>query len=119
MKKLSILLLLIICLLFSACSNGGALTDAATEPVPADYGKSIELAITEFNTVFSEFDGLKIEETTTMARTDDNSDIVIQIAYSSDNGSGTYGFLYKKDASGNDELIEQGEDVTIDNLIKK
>ena len=53
-----------------------------------------------------------------MARTDDAKEIVVQIEYSSNNGSGVYGFLYNLDDYANPELIEHGQDVTIDNLLK-
>lgn len=53
-----------------------------------------------------------------MARTDDVKEIVVQIEYSSSNGSGVYGFLYNLDDYANPELIEHGRDVTIDNILK-
>lgn len=56
-------------------------------------------------------------ETSTMVRTDDNSLIVIQFTYTSDNGNGIYGFEYQKDNYGNYGLVRHGEDVTIDNLV--
>ena len=52
-----------------------------------------------------------------MVRTDDNSLIVIQFTYTSDNGNGIYGFEYQKDNYGNYGLVRHGEDVTIDNLV--
>ena len=52
-----------------------------------------------------------------MARTDDAKEIVVQFKYSSSNGNGLYGFLYTIDEYGNHELMQHGEDITIDNLI--
>ena len=43
---------------------------------------------------------------------------VVQITYTSDNGDGVYGFEFTKDSYGNWEILQQGEDVTIDNLVK-
>ena len=34
------------------------------------------------------------------------------------NGNGIYGFEYQKDDNGNYELLQQGEDITIDKLVK-
>lgn len=91
---------------------------AEIENVSTDYGKVIELAKEEFNEIFKEIENLKIEETTTMARTDDAKEIVVQIEYSSNNGDGVYGFLYNLDDYANPELIKHGQDVIIDNLLK-
>lgn len=93
-------------------------TETKTEEVSADYGKVIEIAKDEFYSVFSEFDDLEINETTTMARSNDENHVVIQFKYESGNGSGIYGFEYQKDGYGNYELLQQGEEVTIDNLVK-
>ena len=70
------------------------------------------------NSLYLEFENLKIEETTTMARTDEAKEIVVQIEYSSNNGDGVYGFLYNLDDYSNPELLQQGADITIDNLLK-
>ncbi len=117
MKK-TILTLIFICLLLSGCSETGSHTDTKTETVSADYGKVIEIAKDEFCSVFSELDDLEITETATMVRSNDENHIVIQFKYESSNGSGIYGFEYQKDDYGNYELIQKGEDVTIDNLVK-
>ena len=44
--------------------------------------------------------------------------LIEPIKYSSSNGNGLYGFLYTIDEYGNHELMQHGEDITIDNLIK-
>lgn len=115
--------LVFVMLLISICGLSGCkdnVSDEAPEieAVSSDYGKVIELAKEEFNEIFKEFENLKIEETATMARTDDAKEIVVQIEYSSKNGDGIYGFLYNLDDYTNPELMEHGQDVTIDNLLK-
>ena len=119
MKRLLIFIMVLasICGL-SGCNGNVPEESPGVESVSSDYGKVIELAKAEFNEVFKEFENLKIEETTTIARTDDAKEIVVQIEYSSNNGSGVYGFLYNLDDYANPELIEHGQDVTIDNLLK-
>ena len=46
------------------------------------------------------------------------TNIVVQITYTSDNGDGVYGFEFAKDAYGNWEILQKGEHVTINNLLK-
>ncbi len=118
MKRILVLLTVFVMLALSACNNTSNI-DVATESVPADYRKSIEIAKSEFLTLFSEFEELEITNTSTMTRTDDASHIVIEISYSSKNGDGVYGFEMKKDEYGNYELLKQGEDVTINNLVNQ
>ena len=119
LKRIIVLTLVFICLLsLCGCNNNTADTTAEHEAVSADYGKVIDLAKEEFAEVFKEFENVQIEETTTMARTDDAKEIVVQFKYSSSNGNGLYGFLYTIDAYGNHELMQHGKDITIDNLIK-
>ena len=112
-----IMVLVSICGL-SGCNGNAPEETPGVESVASDYGKVIELAKAEFNEVFKEFENLKIEETTTMARTDEAKEIVVQIEYSSNNGDGVYGFLYNLDDYSNPELLQQGENITIDNLMK-
>lgn len=88
------------------------------EVVSKDYGKVIELAKSEFNYIFKEFEDIQIEETVTMARTDDENEIVVQIKYSSSNGDGVYGFIYNLEDYANPELIQHGKNVTVDNLLQ-
>lgn len=96
MKRIIVLTLVFICLLsLCGCNNNTADTTAEHEAVSADYGKVIDLAKEEFAEVFKEFENVQIEETTTMARTDDAKEIVVQFKYSSSNGNGLYGFLYE------------------------
>ena len=118
MKRIIALSLALVCLLgLCGCNNNNADSPAEHEAVSAEYGKVIELAKEEFAEVFKEFEDVQIEENTTMARTDDAKEIVVQFKYSSSNGNGLYGFLYTIDEYGNHELMQHGEDITIDNLI--
>lgn len=116
--KRLILILLTFCLLFAGCAETGAGEIPITEEVPVDYGKVIEIAKEEFYDLFSEFSDLKITETSTSARTDDGRHIIVEIKYSSENGSGAYGFENLKDDHGNFELLSRGEDVGTDNFTK-
>ena len=119
MKRIIGLTLAFVCLLgLCGCNNNNADSPAEHEAVSADYGKVVDLAKEEFAEVFKEFEDVQIEETTTMARTDDAKEIVVQFKYSSSNGNGLYGFLYTIDEYGNHELMQHGKDITIDNLIK-
>ena len=119
MKRLLVFIMVLVSICgLSGCNGNAPEETPGVESVSSDYGKVIELAKEEFNEIFKEFENLKIEETTTMARTDDAKEIVVQIEYSSNNGSGVYGFLYNLDDYANPELIEHGQDVTIDNLLK-
>ena len=118
MKRIIALTLAFVCLLGLCGCNNNADSPAEHEAVSADYGKVIDLAKEEFAEVFKEFEDVQIEETTTMARTDDAKEIVVQFKYSSSNGNGVYGFLYNLDDYANPELIQHGEGITIDNLIK-
>lgn len=117
MKKATILLLLMCFVTLSACSNSPS-TNVAEERVPVSYGKPIELAKGEFDAIFTEYDGLEITDIATLSRTDEATNIVVQITYISDRGDGVYGFEYIKDEYGNWDILQQGEDVTIDNLVK-
>ena len=119
MKRIIALTLAFVCLLgLCGCNNNNADSPAEHEAVSADYGKVIDLAKEEFAEVFKEFEDVQIEETATMTRTDDAKEIVVQIKYSSSNGDRVYGFLYNLDDYANPELIQHGEDITIDNLLK-
>ena len=119
MKRIIVLTLVLVCLFgVCGCNNNNDDTPTEHKAVSADYGKVIELAKEEFTEVFKEFEDVQIEETTTMARTDDAKEIVVQFKYLSSTGNGLYGFLYTIDEYGNHELMQHGEDITIDNLIK-
>ena len=116
-KPLLFLLTLLLVLAFSACSNSPeANVEEAT--VSVSYGKPIEIAKEEFEAIFAEHEGLEITETVTLSRTDEADNIVVQITYTSDNGAGVYGFEFAKYTYGNWEILQQGEAVTIDNLVK-
>ena len=117
MKRIIALTLALVCLLGLCGCNNNADSPAEHEAVSADYGKVIDLAKEEFAEVFKEFEDVQIDETTTMARTDDANEIIVQFKYSSNNSNGLYGFLYSIDEYGNYELMQQGDNVTIDNLI--
>lgn len=118
MKKLIRVLCVLFCVIGLVGCNNVADNTAETEVVSKDYGKVIELAKAEFNDIFKEIEDIQIEETTTMARTDDENEIVVQIKYSSKNGSGVYGFVYNLEDAANPELIQHGEHVNIDNLLQ-
>ena len=119
MKKIIALILILICLLsLCGCNNNTDDTTVEHEAVSADYGKVIDLAKSEFAEVFKEFENVKIEETATMTRTDNAKEIVVQFKYSSSNGDGVYGFLYNLDDYANPELVQHGEDITIDSLLE-
>lgn len=117
MKKKLILLILITMLVLSACTNSPN-TDFVVVGVTVSYGKPIELAKEEFETIFAEYEGLEITDTATLSRTDQATNIVVQITYTSDRGDGVYGFEYIQDEYGNWDILQQGEDVTIDNLVE-
>ena len=117
MKRIIILVFLLVFLLgLSGCNN---ITDASaqTEVVSSDYGKVIDLAEEEFADVFNAFENIQIEETSTITRTDDAKEIVVQFKFSSSNGNGVYGFLYSLNDYANPELMQHGEDISIDNLL--
>ena len=118
MRKIIALTLALVCILgLYGCNNNTADSTTKHEAVSADYGKVIELAKAEFAEVFKEFENVQIEETSTMTRTDDAKEIVVQFKYSSSNGNGVYGFLYNLDDYANPELVQHGKDITIDNLL--
>ncbi len=116
-KTLLLLLTLLLVFVSSACSNSPE-ANVEEAGVSVSYGKPIELAKEQFETVFAEYEGLEITETATLDRTDEANTIVVQITYTSDNGDGVYGFEFAKDSYGNWEILQQGEDVTIVNLVR-
>ncbi len=119
MKKIIRFIFISTCILgLIGCNGNGSDSTAETEIVLTDYGNVIVLAKAEFSEIFKQYENLKIEETSTMTRTDDAKEIVVQIKYTSGNGNGIYGFVYNLDDYANPELIQHGEDVTIDNLLK-
>lgn len=127
-RKIAMALWLAFILSLAGCGNvsGGDKSkphrveaSAETEEMPADYGDALILAQDEFNRTFAEFANLQITETSTMARTAGTERVVIQFRYSSDNGNGVYGFEIEKTAAGSYDIVKQGENVTIDNLVKE
>ena len=53
-----------------------------------------------------------------MARTDGEENVIVQIRYTSPQGDGVYGFEYSLEDYANPELIQHGENVTIDSLLE-
>lgn len=116
-RVIALLLTLIMALALSACANP---PDAKTgeNPAAVSYERPQELAREEFETVFGEYEGLEITSMATLSRTDEAANVVIRITYTWDRGNGVYGFAYGKDESGNWELLQQGANVTADDLMK-
>ncbi len=117
MKKLIALILALVCLNLIGCNNADDNTPK-TENVSIDYGTVIDLAKAEFSEIFKELDDVQTKGISTMAKTDNANEVIVQIKYSSSNGEGAYGFLYNVDDPANPKLIDHGEDITIDNLLK-
>lgn len=118
MKKIIVWILAILCMAgLCGCNRKAYVASAVIEAVPTDYGKVVALAKGEFAEVFREFEDVEILETSTMARTDDAREIVVQFRYSSGSSEDVYGFLYSLEDYANPELLRQGEDVTIDALL--
>lgn len=93
MKKYFTILLALFCTIgLFGCNNTTTISESKSEIVSIDYGKVIELAKAEFAEIFKELENIQIDEASTMIRTDDAKQIVVQIKYSSSNGSGVYGF---------------------------
>ncbi|MDE7417136.1 MAG: hypothetical protein K2N44_12715 [Lachnospiraceae bacterium] len=118
-RLLSIITVFVMVTSMAACGvSNEENNEVKTETMPEDYGNAVIVAQNEFSSVFSEFDGLEITETSTMVRTNNNR-LVVQFSYLSDNGSGVYGFEITRDDYGNYEIVRQGKDVTIDNLVEE
>lgn len=119
MKKIIVTLLCFaLALPLVGCGTKTVQNDRETEGVPADYGDAIVVAQEEFDRVFSEYDNMIITQTATMVRTNNENRLIIQFTYSSSNGNGVYGFEIEKTATGSYDLIQQGENITIDNLVQ-
>ena len=117
-RLLGIITVLVMTTSMVACGTSKENNEVKTEIMPDDYGDAVIVAQNEFNSVFSQFDGLEIAETSTMVRTINNS-LVVQFSYLSDNGNGVYGFEITRDDYGNYEIVRQGKDITIDNLVEE
>lgn len=76
-----------------------------------------EMAKEEFETLFKDYKNIQITKTSIMARTDDMNHIVVLFEYSSDDGSGSYGFEYRDGENGSAKLIAHGNNVTKKNLL--
>lgn len=119
-KLLSIIIVFVMMTSIVACGISNEENNTVkTETMSEDYGNAVIIAQDEFSSVFSEFDGLVITETSTMVRTNNNNRLVVQFSYLSDNGRGVYGFEIARDDYGNYEILRQGKDVTIDNLVEE
>lgn len=116
-KIISFVLILLLGSCLVSCSDKTKV-GAVEVVVPKDYGKVIECAKTEFTNIFKEYDNVNIEETSTMARTDEENTVVVQIRYTSSQGEGVYGFEYSLEDYDNPELIEHGKNVTIDSFLE-
>ncbi len=119
MKRIIAMTLAIVCLLGLCGCNNNADSPAEHEAVSADYGKVIDLAKEEFAEVFKEFEDVQIEETTTMARTDDAKEIVVQFKYSSSNGNGLYGFLYTVEEKAHRKVVYADKQMLEENIVRK
>ena len=120
MRKMSIIIVLVIMVVLLAfCGTKASNGEMKTEIIPVDYGDAVVLAQDEFNRTFSEFDEIEITETSTMVRMSDTNRLVVQFTYSSSNGIGVYGFEIEKTSTGSYEIVQQGENVTIDNLLEE
>ena len=117
MKKVLLLLLTLLSVFASSACSHSPNTNFAVAGVTVFYGTPIDLAKEEFAEIFAEHE-VEITDTATLSRTDDATNIVVQISYTSKQGDGVYGFEFEKDSYGNWEILHQGEDVTIDNLVK-
>ena len=116
-KIISFVLIFLFCSCLVSCSDKTKV-GAIEVVVSKDYGKVIELAKMEFTNVFNEYENIHIEETSTMARTDEEDTVVVQIRYTSSQGDGVYGFKYSLEDYANPELIQHGENVTIDSFLE-
>lgn len=117
MKRILLLALAFVCISgLCGCNSTAVGSDAGIGS--KDYSRVIDLARAEFAEVFKDIENVQIEETKTMARSDDTEEIVVQFQYSSSCGDGVYGFLYSLDDQANPELIQHGEDITMDSLLR-
>ena len=118
-RLLGIITVLVMTTSMVACGTSKENNEVKTEIMADDYGDAVIVAQNEFNLVFSQFDGLEIAETSTMVRTNNNNRLVVQFSYLSDNGNGVYGFEITRDDYGDYEIVRQGKDITIDNLVEE
>ena len=85
--------------------------------VELDRDQICEMAKEEFEEIFKDYRNIRINETSIMARTDDMNHIVIIFEYSSDDGSGSYGFEYRDSENGSAKLVTHGRDVNKNSLL--
>lgn len=111
MKRMLLLAVLCCCLCLCACSHKEPDEDLSQSRV-LDFTATTELAQTQFDTAFDSFPNLKVTQTRTMVRSGQEDRVVVVISYESDQGDGDYGYLYQVDKDGNNQLCEQGKDVT-------
>lgn len=98
--------------ILTGCKQDAHDSAARIEAVATHYGRAIELAQAEFAEIFGEYTDVAIDQTWTTARTDEAEKIIVQIQYSSADGSGTYGFEYDIGDAEAPVLIRHGADVT-------
>ena len=116
MKNIFILFLVfILCFCVTACQ--GKETDVKEEKKAIEYGHLVEEAKTEFLYIFKDFENISITETVTMGRTDEAETLLVEFKYSSDNGSGVYGFIMDEDEYGNPVIVDKGADINLNNLL--
>lgn len=118
MKKLFAIVMMFLFSFFLVSCDNEITVNSGETAVSKDYGKVIELAKTEFKNIFEEYENVQIEDTSTMARTDGEETVIVQIRYTSLQGDGVYGFEYSLEDYANPELIQHGENVTIDSLLE-
>ena len=82
-----------------------------------DHSQVRALAEEEFAEIFKDHNNVQIDKISTLARSDDMNHVVIQFEYSSDEGSGVYGFEYRDGEYGSARLVRHGKDVTRSNLL--
>ena len=85
--------------------------------IEIDRDQICEMAKEEFEEIFKDYRNIRINETSIMARTDDMNHIVIIFEYSSDDGSGSYGFEYRDSENGSAKLVTRGRDVNKNSLL--
>ena len=119
MRKLFVIVMVFLFSFFLVSCANETTVGSEEAVVSKDYGLVIEFAKTEFTNIFKEYENVHIEETSTMARTDGEEAVIVQIRYTSPQGDGVYGFEYLLEDYANPELIQHGANVTIDSLLEQ
>ena len=79
MKKLFAIVMMFLFSFFLVSCDNEITVNSGETAVSKDYGKVIELAKTEFKNIFEEYENVQIEDTSTMARTDGEETVIVQI----------------------------------------